>query len=610
MDETKKIPRARWVAKCAVLGAVLLTMAGQTQAAICYAGPLPSGNGSGSGWANATSLASALANTQCSDIRIRQGVYTATPFLIDRPLTLRGGYTGATPANPEARSPDASLTTLDGQGARRVLLVDGTTANGPLTNSTLLDGFSIVNGNASADSGGGLYCDGTGPGSVCSPVLNNIVFKNNQAELGGAQFNDGTHGTSSPTLTNVTFTGNSASIGGGLLNRGEHGTSSPALTNVTFTSNVAGIQGGAMSNEGADGVSSPLLVNVTFANNEAGESGGALLNQAVGSGISSPTLNNVTFAGNSAVDSGGALVNLGIAGGTSSPTLTNATFTNNMASNGGAMLNAGLGGGVSSPSLTNVTFTGNTADTGGAIFSVSDVQPSTPLVRNSVFWGNMSSGPGPQVAGSGTSVTTLNNVLFEGACVSGSNLICSGTQISSDPGLGPLQNNGGPTLTRMPPEGSSALGQGATCPATDQRGAARPPNGCDLGAVQRRLGSAVLSITVDGAGYGTVTGGIDSCASTTDHCTATYAAEDQPLYATLTATPASGYQFSGWSGACTHTAGACTVAMDQARSLTAQFTAKQVPSLQAVPSLGQWGLAVLSAGIFFLGAIRRRKHSI
>jgi len=40
---------------------------------------------------------------------------------------------------------------------------------------------------------------------------------------------------------------------------------------------------------------------------------------------------------------------------------------------------------------------------------------------------------------------------------------------------------------------------------------------------------------------------------------------------TLSATPASGYYFSGWSGACTGT-GACTVTMTAAKSVTATFT--------------------------------------
>ena len=43
---------------------------------------------------------------------------------------------------------------------------------------------------------------------------------------------------------------------------------------------------------------------------------------------------------------------------------------------------------------------------------------------------------------------------------------------------------------------------------------------------------------------------------------------------TLTATPASDSQFSGWSGACSGT-GACSVTMDAAKSVTATFTLKQ-----------------------------------
>ena len=42
----------------------------------------------------------------------------------------------------------------------------------------------------------------------------------------------------------------------------------------------------------------------------------------------------------------------------------------------------------------------------------------------------------------------------------------------------------------------------------------------------------------------------------------------------LTATPASGSQFGGWSGACSGT-GACSVTMDAAKSVTATFTLKQ-----------------------------------
>jgi hypothetical protein len=75
-----------------------------------------------------------------------------------------------------------------------------------------------------------------------------------------------------------------------------------------------------------------------------------------------------------------------------------------------------------------------------------------------------------------------------------------------------------------------------------------------------------LSVSKAGSGGGTVTsspGGI-SCGSTCSH------AFSHGTSVTLTATPAAGSTFSGWSGACTGT-GTCTVTMSQAESVTAGF---------------------------------------
>ena len=77
-----------------------------------------------------------------------------------------------------------------------------------------------------------------------------------------------------------------------------------------------------------------------------------------------------------------------------------------------------------------------------------------------------------------------------------------------------------------------------------------------------------LSVTVEGDGEGTVTSqpaGIIVAAGTE---TATFAPGTQ---VTLTATPADGSSFTGWTGACTGT-GACVVTMDDDRSVTATFT--------------------------------------
>src|SRR4029079_8031047 len=67
---------------------------------------------------------------------------------------------------------------------------------------------------------------------------------------------------------------------------------------------------------------------------------------------------------------------------------------------------------------------------------------------------------------------------------------CSGSTLTgiTAPGLGPLQNNGGPTLTHDLLFGSPAVGRALKGPATDQRGLSRPeiPNsGYDAGAVEK-----------------------------------------------------------------------------------------------------------------------------
>ena len=69
----------------------------------------------------------------------------------------------------------------------------------------------------------------------------------------------------------------------------------------------------------------------------------------------------------------------------------------------------------------------------------------------------------------------------------------TGDRPNANPLLGPLQNNGGSTLTHAPRFGSPTMdaANNATCPATDQRGVARPIDGnhdgsavCDIGAYE------------------------------------------------------------------------------------------------------------------------------
>jgi hypothetical protein len=89
-----------------------------------------------------------------------------------------------------------------------------------------------------------------------------------------------------------------------------------------------------------------------------------------------------------------------------------------------------------------------------------------------------------------------------------------------------------------------------------------------------------LTVATSGNGSGTVgssPAGIN-CGATCSHAYATGTG------VTLTATPASGSVFSGWSGACSGT-GACNVTMSQARSVTATFTLQGSAPVCLVPKL-------------------------
>lgn len=307
----------------------------------------------------------------------------------------------------------------------RMVQVDG---------STVLDGFTITGGQAHIGfgDGGGLWCDGQGPGGVCNPVLSHLLFSGNTANYGGAVFNYGYNvGDSSPTITDVTFVGNHADQeGGAIFNYGFLGASSPTLNRVTFESNDA-LNGGAMGNlVGSSGTSSPVINNATFFDNLATGNGGAVYNRALNSG---------------------AVV---------SPEFTNVTFSQNSAAHGGAMYNFGESGGS-----------------------------STPVLVNTILWGD-SAGTGPEIENN-ASTSSLSYSVVEGGCGAITGASCGAGMLSTDPHLGALANNGGETKTMALLAGSSAIetGQNSGAPAKDQRGHNRPLDSDGNGTATVEIGA-------------------------------------------------------------------------------------------------------------------------
>src|SRR6266581_4282203 len=223
-------------------------------------------------------------------------------------------------------------------------------------------------------------------------------------------------------------------------------------------------------------------VSVTIANltvrggNAPGQAGGGIRN------LGTLSLNNVTLAANSSGINGGGLLNLGTL------TLTNTTVSGNTASaDGGGIYN----GGGSTLTITASTLSGNSANSagrnGGGIFNASAAiaaltnATGTVTLTNTLIAGSAGGNCGGVITSGG------NNLDSGSTCAFGA----AGDLSNQDPLLGVLANNGGVTQTRALSAGSPAIdaGSNAACPATDQRGVARPfPAGgiCDIGAFEFR----------------------------------------------------------------------------------------------------------------------------
>jgi len=224
------------------------------------------------------------------------------------------------------------------------------------------------------------------------------------------------------------------------------------------------------------------LINTTVSDNSA-EIGGAICNGGM------LTIINSTFSGNVAHQRrGGGIANYGTL------IITNSTFSGNVARSNkgsafaGGILNGGLFQSAGTLAINNSTFSGNVArgGKGGGIFNV---KGSTVVLQNSIVANNTGGNC------RGTLTSHGYNLSSDGSC----DFDRAGDLNDTDPKLGGLQNNGGPTKTLASLPGSPAIDSGnpSGCTdgkghllKTDQRGQPRPDkedeSGCDRGAYERQ----------------------------------------------------------------------------------------------------------------------------
>ena len=313
-------------------------------------------------------------------------------------------------------------------------------------------------------------------------------------------------------------------------------TSGQLLVDRSVTINGAGadvlaLDGNTTSRvfETVTGAKTVSISGLTIRNGQGGE-GGGIQNAAT----LTLTIINSTLSGNAA-GLGGGVFNSGTL------TIINSTFSSNMASEGGGIYNSGSG----TLTISNSTFSGNAAPVaGGASFNLGTMQianttlsdNSSPLGGGVFNMGTLQIGntilnagaSGVNIANSGGTVTSHGYNLSSDD--GGGFLTGPGDQINTNPLLGPLQDNGGPTFTHELLPGSPAIDAGdpnfTPPPFFDQRGQGFPR------VVNDRIDKGSFEVQSGGTPTPTTT----PTATPTATATATHTPTPTPT-ATLTPTP-------------------------------------------------------------------------
>ena len=310
--------------------------------------------------------------------------------------------------------------TINGPGAGN-LAINGNAASRVFENfasNVAISGFTITNGALHGNGeGGGIFLNG---GTV---TVNNSTISNNSVPCpGGGIFSNNAqltvmNSTISGNVSGGNTTGCSFGEGAGIDFRG--GTLTVMNSNITGNLTAGGAGGGIY----VDGATL-TVTNSTISSNSGGPGGG--------------------------IDFGGATL-----------TVTNSTISGN---------NAGTsyGGGIDFRGLmltvTNSTISGNNAEfNGGGIHNQGTATIGDTVLNAGEFGGT--------IFNDGTVTSLGYNIASDNG---GGVLTGPGDQINTDPMLGPLQDNGGPTFTQALLRGSPGIDAGdpsfAPPPRHDQRG--------------------------------------------------------------------------------------------------------------------------------------------
>jgi hypothetical protein len=439
-------------------------------------------------------MGGALRSSTVGDVTIEQSVITGNEVVGDEALrseTYGGGI-----------STNGDLYLFESTVADNRVEGSFASGGGVYSGGRVVAVRSAISGNSALASEGGYAGGIHGYGGV---TLSSSTVSDNLADGAGG----GVVSYHSVVLTNSTVTGNvSGSSGGGIFAYGYGG--DVFLTDSTVSENVSGHLGGGIfasefvslnrslvdgntsyfSGGGifADRVSS---LRSTISNNsttgEFGRGGGI-------NGIFRVFLDGSTVTGNETFGAMGHGAGIRVSWG--SMELVGSTISGNVAHHVDAKGGGVYGGGHYHYSANFIsdgsTITNNAAGTGGGVFWSPDGYPGGEfLMTNLIVAGNSASVDQPDVSFDGT-VSATFSLIGDATDVklSGSGNLSGTTASPLSPGLVPLANNGGTTLTHLLLPNSPAINMGdpTILPGGhDQRGVpfARVSQGrLDMGAVE------------------------------------------------------------------------------------------------------------------------------
>ncbi|MEM1167585.1 MAG: Ig-like domain-containing protein [Cyanobacteria bacterium P01_H01_bin.35] len=432
---------------------------------------------------------------------------TSGELFITNPLTING--LGANLLTVDAQNNGFRVFNIDNNSDDFInVFINGLTITGgnPIgggggifTSENLTVQDSIISGNTSTGiagqydryesiDGGGINSHGGYLQIINTQIINNEVIGQladgvhsdlvenghdfgDDPDGGGVSINNGTLRIVDSTISDNTVSGG-LSDGGGVYGW----KSDITITNSTISGNTVegtalGSGGGIYNRYGNTTViGSTIADNSTYMTDDFGSGdGGGIFSRNGDLEVINSTISGNSAYGQDRTDGGGVYSRNG------NLTVVNSTISYN--SVGG---NNADGGGIYSrngtATITNATISHNSADgRGDGLFSTGTTNLSNTIIANSI------NGDDAYLNSSNIN-TNVNNLIEDGTY---------NPFLSGDPGLGILQDNGGPTETQALLANSPAIDAGNTNENNDQRGALRDSNP-DIGAFE--FGAIALPI--------------------------------------------------------------------------------------------------------------------